>query len=192
MKHLAILCSLLFIIACSDNKDKTVKTTDNSAAISKKNEEIDSLKSVIATMENHSSQDSQTSNSDEGNHVKNPTENENYSLKDLSGKHGLTLQWISWEKPGTIHFTKVSNNTYTVSGSQKNGKDYLRVEGEIVQISDKKLQFEGTVESFIQSNGGKCLRTGPQTFLVTQNRKYWRMQNMVECFGLTDYVDIYF
>ena len=30
------------------------------------------------------------------------------------------------------------------------------------------------------------------TFRVTQNRKYWRLQQMEVCDGLTDYVDIYF
>ena len=119
-------------------------------------------------------------------------ENEDSGLKDLSGKHPLTLQWISWDKPGTVNFKKTGEDEYHVSGSQKRGSDYLKIEGKMTQISEKELAFEGTIETNIKSNGGKCLRTGPQTFLVTQNRKYWRMQNMVECFGLTDYVDIYF
>jgi len=36
------------------------------------------------------------------------------------------------------------------------------------------------------------VRSGPMEFLVTQDRKYWRLQDMVACDGLTDYVDIYF
>lgn len=132
---------------------------------------------------------------DEGNQengTEEPQNNESSSLKNLSGNHNLTLQWISWDKPGNINFKKIGENKYKVSGNQKRGADYLKVEGEITQISNTELAFEGTIETKIASNGGKCLRTGPQTFLVTQNRKYWRMQNMEHCFGLTDYVDIYF
>lgn len=102
------------------------------------------------------------------------------------------MQWISWDKPGTINLKKIEHNKYHVSGIQKKGDDYLKIEGQIIQFSPHELSFEGTIETFVKANGGKCLRTGPQTFLATQNRKYWRMQNMVECFGLTDYVDIYF
>ena len=78
------------------------------------------------------------------------------------------------------------------AGIQKKGKDYVKIEGQIIQISNEELNFEGTIETFVGNNGGKCLRTGPQLFLVTQNRKYWRLQSMEECFGLTDYIDIYF
>ena len=120
------------------------------------------------------------------------TETVRPEMKDLSGKHPLTLQWISWDRPGTVNFKKVGLNQYEISGNQTNGSDYLRIKGHITQISDQELQFEGSIETNVASNGGKCLRTGSQMFLVTQNRKYWRLQNMVECFGLTDYVDIYF
>lgn len=111
---------------------------------------------------------------------------------DLSGDHALTLQWISWDVPGKINFTKTGDKTYKVAGQQRKGNDYLSMEGVITQLSPKHLRFEGTIETDIKANGGKCVRTGVQDFLVTKNRKYWRLQNMEHCFGLTDYIDIYF
>ena len=132
-----------------------------------------------------------TEKEDSEENVGNTPEN-NDGLKDLSGKHALTLQWISWDRPGSINFKKIGENKYQVSGSQKNSLGYLKIEGVITQISNLNLAFEGTIETDIANNGGKCLRTGPETFLVTKNRKYWRLQNMEACFGLTDYVDIYF
>lgn len=116
-------------------------------------------------------------------------------LKDLSGKHNLTLQWISWDKPGTVYFKKIGDNLYKVSGSQKKGKEYLTIDGQITQVSAKKLGFEGTIthSTAINGNGAECVKTGSQIFLSTQNRKYWRMQDMANCDGVaTDYIDIYF
>ena len=37
-----------------------------------------------------------------------------------------------------------------------------------------------------------CLRDGTYEFRVTGRRRYWRLQQMEACDGLTDYVDIYF
>ncbi len=113
------------------------------------------------------------------------------TLKDLSGTHGLTLQWIDWEKWGSINFIKTEGNRYKVSGKQIKGTDYLKVEGEITQVSDIQLDFEGTIEHKAMGEE-PCIRTGVQTFLATGKRQYWRLQNMEHCDGLTDYIDIYF
>lgn len=117
------------------------------------------------------------------------------TIADISGKHALTLQWISWDKPGTVNFTKIGKNLYKVSGSQKKGREYLTIEGEISQVSVDELSFDGTIKhsTAINANGKECVKTGPKTFLATKNRKYWRMQDMANCDGVaTDYIDIYF
>ena len=193
MKNIAAVLLSAFLITCTEKKTETVNT-GNSTVISDKDREIDSMKSVIEAQNNPQQESLKEEETIDSENTEKGTEpiDENKTLQNLSGKHALTLQWIGWGKPGTIHFKKTGENTYTVSGSQKEGTNYLKVEGKMVQVSNEELQFEGTLETFVESNGGKCLRTGPQTFLVTKNRKYWRMQNMVECFGLTDYVDIYF
>lgn len=116
----------------------------------------------------------------------------------LGGDHGLTLQWISWEPDewGAVRFDAVGSDTYTVRGRQ-DGPDgeYVSIDGVVTQISDTELRFEGTVETLIGfgNDGQVCVREGVMTFLSTQNRQYWRLQDLLNCDGVhTDYVDIYF
>lgn len=129
--------------------------------------------------------------------VKKPI-SENSKPGGIGGKHLLTLQWISWDKPGSINFTPVKNkrNTYRVKGRQSIKGDYVTIDGTIVQRSARELFFNGTIKSKVSSinNGQVCERKGPQTFLSTRNRKYWRLQQMENCEGnrVTDYIDIYF
>ncbi|MEO8933367.1 MAG: hypothetical protein ABI295_03595, partial [Xanthomarina sp.] len=43
------------------------------------------------------------------------------------GKHSLTLQWISWDTPGSVEITKNTIGTYSLTGEQKSteNKDYI-------------------------------------------------------------------
>ncbi len=116
----------------------------------------------------------------------------------LAGRHGITLQWISFESDdwGAIEFEPLGDERYQVSGRQDGpAGDYVTVEGTMTKISDLELQFEGTVVVQVTYlNGGEpCTREGQMTFLSTQNRQYWRMQNFQSpCDTQADYVDIYF
>ena len=69
----------------------------------------------------------------------------------------------------------------------------LTLDGTVTQIASDRFTFDGTIRIRNAPDAGRdCVRTGPMLFQVTQNRKYWRLQNMEQCDGLTDYVDIYF
>ncbi len=120
-------------------------------------------------------------------------------LPDISGMHNLTLQWISWDNPGKIKFTKTDEpNVYKISGEQKSAAlGYVKVDGIAKMISPLQLEFDGTIAVNLSRNPTKeteCTKVGKQTFLSTKNRKYWRLQNMQSCYnnGTIDYVDIYF
>ena len=70
------------------------------------------------------------------------------------------------------------------------GDNFLNL---VVAIDTDTFTFDGTIHIRNTPDPGRdCLREGPMTFAVTQNRKYWRLQDMTACGGLTDYVDIYF
>lgn len=138
---------------------------------------------------------------------------QNYKRKNLTnasltplerkviGKHMLSLQWISWDYFGTANITKGSDGTLYCKGEQLSRGDdshigdYLKIDGTIRIISEKELEFTGTIRTKIYhiNNGDEVVREGTFTFLATQGRKYWRLQEMKnpadEC---TDYVDIYF
>ncbi len=189
MKKYALIATSLLMFSCAEKKTDTTDSSNQTHVPAEINSETDSLKTAISENENDTILSEDRYGETEESDV---TGSSNSDLRDLSGKHSLTLQWISWDKPGTVNFRKTGDGKYSISGIQKKGKDYVKIEGQIIQISNEELNFEGTIETFVGNNGGKCLRTGPQLFLVTQNRKYWRLQSMEECFGLTDYIDIYF
>jgi len=114
------------------------------------------------------------------------------------GKHDFTLQWISWDEPGNVQIKPTKDEWYMIEGGQKNRKnsDYISIKGLIKPISSTELQFKGEIKSVIaaNNNGEACIKAGTYIFKTTKNRKYWRLQDMINCEGgmLTDYVDIYF
>lgn len=115
------------------------------------------------------------------------------------GKHALTLQWISWDEPGSVMITGGDGGWYKISGQQvdrKNRQNYLKINGKIRRLSPSELEFDGIIETKVETiNGGEpCIRTGKKIFKATGTRKYWRLQDMINCEGglVTDYVDIYF
>jgi|GEM_PF-604327 len=113
------------------------------------------------------------------------------------GEHALTLQWISWDHPGKVKIKPITANRYRITGKQtsrKNG-DYLSIDGVITPKSKRELVFEGTIKYLVShnNNGEECVKKGKQVFRASGKRKYWRLQNMMNCDGIvTDYVDIYF
>lgn len=118
-----------------------------------------------------------------------------------TGKHNLTLQWISWEKPGKIQIGAADEDGWRkVDGAQfgegETQDAYLKVNGRLRQLSQAELVFEGTIETLVSyiNDGKPCVRDGTFHFKSTGKRKYWRLQEMENCSekGHVDYVDIYF
>lgn len=116
----------------------------------------------------------------------------------LAGSRGLTLQWISWEPQdwGTVTFVPLVDGSYAVDGTQTGPDgDFVSVNGTIVRVTDRELRFSGEVivQVSYTNDGQPCVRTGDLTFLATGDRRFWRMQDLLNCDGIvTDYVDIYF
>ena len=118
--------------------------------------------------------------------------------RTLEGRRGLTLQWISWEPDewGSVDFVPIGFDRYAVLGRQDGPDgDYVSIDGVMTRISEVELRFDGVVEVRVgfTNDGRVCVREGPLTFLSTQGRRFWRMQDLLNCDGIvTDYVDIYF
>lgn len=117
------------------------------------------------------------------------------ALDRLRGNSGITLQWIGWDDRGQLEVTQPAATIY-LRGSQTagDGTGKLSLDGTVTDISSDRFSFDGTITIIDTPDAGRdCVRSGPMLFQVTQNRKYWRLQNMEACGdGLTDYVDIYF
>lgn len=115
------------------------------------------------------------------------------ALRRLLRNSGLTLQWIGWDQRGKIN-AAWDGNVVHISGRQA-GPDgsLVRVEGDIVTISTDYFIFRGTILILDTPDAARiCDRTGDYEFRISGKRKYWRLQQMEACGGLTDYVDIYF
>jgi hypothetical protein len=118
------------------------------------------------------------------------------AAKKLVGKHKLNLQWIGWDKWSEFGDLKVVNRQgmMYVSGEQTKGGDYLEIDGKILNIEDKQFTFQGKIITRVShiNTGQSCKREGEMIFKITENRKYWRLQQMENpCDPVTDYVDIF-
>lgn len=116
------------------------------------------------------------------------------ALERLRGNSGITLQWIGWERRGHVAVSERDGRVH-LRGEQAapGGSARLTLDGEVMRIDGDSFDFRGRIVIADSPDPGRlCERDGDFTFLVTQNRRYWRLQEMEMCDGLTDYVDIYF
>ena len=115
------------------------------------------------------------------------------ALARLRRNSGITLQWISFEAParGHVYVTERAGLVH-LRGSQSGNGGELRLDGDVLSIDATSFTFRGRISIVDTPDRGRnCLRDGTYEFRVTQRRRYWRLQQMEVCDGLTDYVDIY-
>lgn len=117
------------------------------------------------------------------------------ALERLRRNSGLSLQWISWDNSRGRVRLEEQDGLFHLRGSQqqRNGPGRLEIDGVVTRIDATSFVFQGRVAMRqAPENRAECLREGQLHFRVTGTRRYWRMQEMEACAGLTDYVDIYF
>jgi len=118
------------------------------------------------------------------------------ALQRLRRNSGITLQWISFESPrrGHVRVTERGDMVH-LSGRQvsANGNARVELDGDVLRIGRDRFTLAGNITITNAPDQGRvCVREGEFEFRVTQRRRYWRLQQMTACEGLTDYVDIYF
>jgi hypothetical protein len=116
------------------------------------------------------------------------------ALEKLLGNQGTALQWISWQRRGTLD-AHWKGKTLYLSGGQKaaDSAAEMRIDGVVVSIDKNRFIFRGTITiNDTPDAGRRCTKTGDSEFGITQGRKYWRLREFEWCDSLTDYVDIYF
>jgi len=116
------------------------------------------------------------------------------ALAMLRHNGGLTLQWISWDRRGRVGVSETDGLVH-LSGSQaaQGGPGRLEIDGDVTEIGARSFTFRGRIAITDAPDPGRdCLREGTYEFRITGRRRYWRLQQMEQCDGLTDYVDIYF
>lgn len=116
------------------------------------------------------------------------------ALARLRHNAGITLQWISWDYRGRVRVSEAGGRVH-LSGSQaaRRGGGRLELDGDVAEIGRDRFTFQGRIAITDTPDPGRnCVRDGSYEFRITGRRRYWRLQQMEQCDGLTDYVDIYF
>lgn len=116
------------------------------------------------------------------------------ALARLRRNAGITLQWISWDYRGRVRVSEMGGRVH-LSGSQRarSGAGRLELDGDVIEIGAGSFAFRGHIGITDTPDPGRaCMRDGDFEFRITGRRRYWRLQQMEQCDGLTDYVDIYF
>lgn len=116
------------------------------------------------------------------------------ALETLRGNSGITLQWIGWDKRGTLEVSQRGDVVH-LKGTQvaPDGKGRVTLEGDVLSIDSNDFIFRGRIEIADTPDAGRrCVKEGDSEFAITQGRKYWRMREFEWCDDLTDYIDIYF
>ena len=99
--------------------------------------------------------------------------------RKIVGKHAFGIQMVSfWDYLGTCEIRKISTGKYTCVGTQNVKNVYLKLDGSISIISESHLQFSGTIVTKIPdiNESKRYARKGTYDFKLTDNRKYWRIE----------------
>ncbi|WP_241050356.1 hypothetical protein [Achromobacter xylosoxidans] len=105
---------------------------------------------------------------------------------------GISVQWLWTDARGKLNAVD-DNDVVRLEGGHTNENGSVTIKGQVLSISADRFTFRGTILIVdAPDKGRRCERTGDYEFRATGKRKYWRLQQMEACGGLTDYVDIYY
>ena len=112
------------------------------------------------------------------------------AFKDLSGTHTLTHDQVSGA--GKISFTKIGQDEYKISGGNKAGSNFVKIEGNARMTSPKNLKFDGTITQsiFDYDNGKLDVRKGKRNFSTKDGGKTFKLYESVNNAGFADKIMI--
>lgn len=206
MRFLPILILLFILTSCNENFSTNeeqkvlpddIKELKEEAISETVEEDLNENKIFDQETKNIETTEVQQQTKEDNNEWTSPAEHgETDHLYVRKGKHNFTLQWLGWDKPGTVQIDYEGEGEYSIEGEQRNSEGYSTIKGFFTTVSKKELRFTGKIVTQVahNNNGEPCVKEGTFTFLSTKNRKYYRLQEMTNCEGgmLVDYVDIYF
>jgi len=100
------------------------------------------------------------------------------ALERLCGNTGLTLQWIGWDKRGSLEVSQRSPVVH-IKGTQiaPNVNGRLEIEGDVLSIHSYSFILLGDIGITGTPDAGRlCIKQVDSEFAITQNRQYWQMR----------------
>lgn len=93
---------------------------------------------------------------------------------------------------GKISFTKTGQDEYKISGENKRGRDFLKIEGTARMTSPKNLKFDGIItQSISDYDEGKLdIRKGKKNFSTKDGGKTFKLYESVNNAGFADKIII--
>lgn len=112
------------------------------------------------------------------------------AFKDFSGTHTLTHDQVNGS--GKITFTKIGQDEYKISGENKLGSNFVKIEGNARMTSPKNLKFDGTITQSISDydNGKLDVRNGKRNFSTQDGGKTFKLYESVNNAGFGDKIMI--
>ncbi|WP_312823589.1 hypothetical protein [Epilithonimonas sp.] len=112
------------------------------------------------------------------------------AFKDLSGTHSLTHDMIAGS--GKISFTKTGQDEYKISGENKAGSNFVKIEGTAKVTSSKNLKFNGKISQSISDydDGKLDVRNGTRNFSTKDDGKTFKLHESVNQAGFADKIII--
>ncbi len=114
------------------------------------------------------------------------------AYRDLSGTHSLNHDQVNGS--GKITFKKIGQDEYKISGENKSGSNFVKIEGRARMTSPKNLKFDGTITQSISEydNGKLDVRRGKKNFSTKDGGKTFKLYESVNNAGFADKIIIKF
>ncbi|MHA6696450.1 hypothetical protein [Chryseobacterium sp. A321] len=116
--------------------------------------------------------------------------NKQNQFPQLNSEATLSFQSDEANFKGPIKLENVGRDRYKVSGIITQGKQSLKITGELQKVSAKYINFEGEISQTFPNSS--YLRNKKMTFAKEGKQNYYRLQDKVGGQGFVEYIDIHF
>ena len=101
----------------------------------------------------------------------------------------MNHSWISGS--GDLLVERTSGGELRARGRLRTPPDSVMLEGSVQIVDENRFTLTGLIHT--TRYGRECPRRGTFTFLISEGRRFWRLQETSNsCASMTDYLDIYY
>lgn len=116
--------------------------------------------------------------------------NKQNQFSALGQKATLSFQSDEANYKGPIKLENIGRDLYKVTGTITQGKQSLKIDGELRKVSEKYINFEGEISQTFPNSSYR--RNKKMTFAKEGKQHFYRLQDKVGGQGFVEYIDIHF